>query len=91
VRADEHRQKNRDRLRSMQSMFEEIIERKRLTIRKLEATICDLRGTAIWNDAYGERIAGWITARERRIADIEEELCELEKKLASVCERLSDK
>ena len=72
----------------MQSMFEEMIERRRLTIRKLEATITDLRGTAIWNDGYGERVAARISERERRISDIEEEICDLEKKLASIRERL---
>jgi hypothetical protein len=88
VRADEHRQKGRDRLRSMQSMFEEMIERRGLTIRKLEATITDLRGKEIWNDQFGERVADSVAERERRITGIEDEIRELERKLTSVRERL---
>jgi hypothetical protein len=89
VRADEHRQRSRERLDATQVLFEEIIERKRLTISKLEATIYDLRGKAIWNDEYGERVADWITERERRISEIEAEIRELQEKLISVRERLS--
>lgn len=69
-------------------MFEEIIERKRLTIRKLEATIYDLRGKAIWNDEYGNRVAGWITEHERRISELDDEIRELEEKVVSIRERL---
>jgi hypothetical protein len=89
VRADERRQKSRERLSSTQSMFEEIVERKRLTIRKLEATIYDLRGKAIWNDGYGERVAGWIADREQRISGLEDEIRDLEEKLVRIRERLN--
>ena len=89
VRAEEHRQRRREQLGSTQSMFEEIIERKRLTLRKLEATISDLRSKEIWSDEYGERVTGWISERHHRISSIEDEICQLEEKLASVRDRLS--
>jgi hypothetical protein len=88
ARADEHKQKKREKLGSTETMFEEIIERKRETIRKLEATIHDLRCKEIWSDEYGERVAGWILEREHRISDIEHQISQLEGKLADVRDRL---
>lgn len=59
------------------------------TIRELEANIADLRSKEIWSGEYGERVACWISESAHKISNIEDEIRELEVRLASVRNRLS--
>ena len=89
ARADEQRDRWHEKLEATETMFEEMIERKRGIIEKIEANIDDLRSKEIWNDEYAQRVDEWIDEGERKISDIEDEISELEAKLARVQERLS--
>jgi hypothetical protein len=89
ARTGEQRGSWQEKLEEKETMFEEMIERKRGIIEKIEANLEDLRSKEIWNDEYAQRIDEWIDEGERKIADIEAEISELEAKLASVRERLS--
>jgi chromosome segregation ATPase len=71
-------------------MFEEIIERKRQSITKLEGNIERNRDREVWNDEFGARLEEWIEQDEAKISEIEEDIRAVELKLESVRSQLAD-
>lgn len=86
----ERKEARRRKLTETESMFEEMIERKRQTIAKIEENLERNRGREIWNDGYGEKVQGWIEEDEEKLSSIEADIRGLEQKLESVRDQLRE-